>query len=84
MDSNIIEITVTGSTGSGKSEVCEVIANALREYYKTSKETINVAGDVNVGAIKDAKTTGQTAKSAIFVLREQNRPVVKTEQKRQY
>jgi energy-coupling factor transporter ATP-binding protein EcfA2 len=71
MKTNLIEVTVSGRTGSGKSEVLEVINNALREYYG---HNANITGETCLGAVADAKTTGQTAnkKSTVFVLREQN------------
>lgn len=71
MKSNIIEITVSGKTGSGKSEVLEVISNALFSHYGVS---VNITGSTCRGAIYEAKETGQTAKSknTVFVLFEQN------------
>lgn len=71
MKTNLIEVTVSGRTGSGKSEVLEVINNALREYYG---HNANITGETCLGAVADAKTTGQTAKgkNTVFVLREQN------------
>lgn len=71
MKANLIEITVSGRTGCGKSEVLQVIHDALRKHYGASAK---ITGDVNLGAIDDAKTTGQTAskKKTIFALYEQN------------
>lgn len=71
MKANLIEITVSGRTGCGKSEVLEVIANALRAHYGINT---NITGKTSDGAIKDAETTGQTAKSSktVFALYEQN------------
>jgi nucleoside-triphosphatase THEP1 len=71
MKTNLIEITVSGRTGSGKSEVLEVINNALREHYGIRA---NITGETNLGAIDEANTTGQTAnkKKTVFVLIEQN------------
>ena len=71
MKSKLIEITVSGRTGNGKSEVLEVINNALRDHYGRSA---NITGAVCVGAIAEAAKTGQTAKhrNTIFVLYEQN------------
>lgn len=73
MKTNIIEITVRGSCGTGKSEVAEVIANALNDFYNPGNNMVKVSGDTCVGAIEEAKTTGQTAKrkETIFVLREE-------------
>lgn len=72
MNNNIIEIMVSGVTGSGKSEVCEVIAKALKAHYGRH-DKVTIAGDVNEGAIESAKTTGQTAANAIFIIDEVNR-----------
>ena len=71
MKANLIEITVSGRTGCGKSEVLEVITKALREHYGRNT---NITGKTNEGAIDEAKTTGQTAKEpkTIFALFEQN------------
>jgi len=68
-----IEITVTGKTGSGKSEVLEVIANALNEFYRNGEREI-VTGKTCKGAIEEAKTTKQTAKygKVTFILNEEN------------
>lgn len=73
MQTKVIEVTVTGETGTGKSEVLEVIANALREHYKSGNR-VKVAGKTCPGAIEEAQHTGQTAKDkdTIFVLREHN------------
>ena len=74
MKTNLIEITVSGRTGSGKSEVLEVIKNALDEFYGYPRTKIKIAGlDVD-GAIDEAKHTGQSAKSknTVFVIYEQN------------
>lgn len=75
MQTKVIEVTVTGETGTGKSEVLEVIANALRAHYPDG-ERVKVAGDVCSGAIDDAKHTGQSAKNenTVFVLIEHNTP----------
>lgn len=72
MKTKIIEVTVKGECGIGKSEALEVIANALNEFYRRGSR-IKVAGKVCAGAIGEAKTTGQTAKrkETIFVLREE-------------
>jgi nucleoside-triphosphatase THEP1 len=69
--SNLIEITVSGRTGSGKSEVLEVISTALREHYG---HRANITGETCAGAVDDAKTTGQTARgrNTVFALFEQN------------
>lgn len=71
MKSNLIEVTVSGRTGSGKSEVLEVISNALREKYG---RCVNITGATNEGAIEEAKHTRQTAmkNGTTFVLFEQN------------
>ena len=70
MKTNLIEVTVSGRTGSGKSEVLEVISSALAAYYKTK----NITGKVCEGAIDEARHTNQTAKKkeTVFVLFEQN------------
>lgn len=75
MKTKVIEVTVSGETGTGKSEVLEVIANALRDYYR-SGERVKVAGKVCPGAIEEAKHTGQSAndKNTVFVLQERNVP----------
>lgn len=74
MKTNLIEITVSGRTGSGKSEVINVIRNALFDFYGRGEGRIRVAGVNEVDAIQEAKTTGQTAKrdNTVFVLYEQN------------
>ena len=71
MKTNLIEITVSGRTGEGKSEVIEVISTALREYYGHSA---NITGETCTGAVEEAKHTGQTAKgkNTVFMLYEQN------------
>ena len=71
MKSNIIEIIVSGKTGSGKSEVLEVISTALFSHYGID---VNITGSTCFGAIDEAKATGQSAKSknTVFVLFEQN------------
>ena len=56
-DTNIIEVTVRGGVGCGKSEVLEVIANALNEFYRNG-ESVKVAGESCKGAIEEAETTG--------------------------
>lgn len=76
MKTNLIEISVTGCTGSGKSEVCQVIKNALIAYYgshtqvasRSLSEENNAVGDV----LKAAKDTGQSAKrpNTVFVIEE--------------
>jgi len=70
MKTNLIEITVSGRTGSGKSEVLEVVRNALIDFYGEDK----IAGKNPKGAIDEAKVTRQTAKSerTILALYEQN------------
>lgn len=75
MKTNLIEITVSGRTGCGKSEVLEVISNALSDFYcDKSSSRIRIAGKNPKGAIDEAKHTNQTAKGkkTIFVLHEQN------------
>lgn len=71
MKSNIIEITVSGQTGAGKSEVVEVIANAIYDFYGCKA---NVTGVDCKASIEEAKETNQTAKkkNTVFVLYEQN------------
>ena len=71
MNSNVIEITVSGRTGCGKSEVLEVINKALFAHYG---RRVNITGSTCTGAINEAKDTGQTAKgkNTVFVLFEQN------------
>lgn len=74
MKTKLIEITVSGRTGTGKSEVLEVIKRALHDFYGYPPTHINVAGFNPDGAILDAAKTGQTAKGigTVFVLYEQN------------
>jgi len=74
MKTNLIEITVSGRTGCGKSEVLEVIKNALDEFYGYPRTKINIAGLDVSGAIDEANHTKQTAKkeNTVFVLYEQN------------
>ena len=63
MKTKLIEITVSARTGEGKSEVLEVIRNALDEFYCDKSSTrIRIAGKNPKGAIEEAKHTGQTAK----------------------
>lgn len=71
MNTNLIEITVSARTGSGKSEVLEVIHNALTEFYGRK---VSITGSTNLGAIEEARDTMQTAKkiNTVFVLYEQN------------
>lgn len=74
MKTNLIEITVSGRTGSGKSQVLEVIKNALEKELGYPATHVKVAGVNPSGAIDEAKTTGQSAnnKNTVFVLYEQN------------
>jgi len=74
MKTNLIEITVSGRTGSGKSEVLEVIKNALEKELGFPATHIKIAGFDPTGAIKESKTTGQSANTGntVFVLYEQN------------
>ena len=71
MKTNLIEVTVSGRTGCGKSEVVEVINQALRNHYGIRAK---ITGDIDTEAIEEAKHTGQTAKkkNTVFVLFEQN------------
>jgi len=73
MKTKVIEVTVCGETGTGKSEVLEVIADALNAFYRNGS-SVKVCGKVSKGAIDEAKFTRQTAKNkdTIFVLREAN------------
>jgi len=70
-DTSLIEVTVRGGVGCGKSEVLEVIANALNEFYRNGS-TVKMAGECCKGAIEEAETTGQSAKRSptVFVLYE--------------
>jgi len=70
-DTNLIEVTVRGGVGCGKSEALEVIANALSEFYRKGS-TVKIAGKACKGAIEEAETTGQSAKRSptVFVLYE--------------
>jgi ABC-type nitrate/sulfonate/bicarbonate transport system ATPase subunit len=70
-DTNLIEVTVRGGVGCGKSEALEVIANALNEFYRKGSE-VQIAGESCKGAIEEAETTGQSAKRSptVFVLYE--------------
>lgn len=70
-ETSMIEVTVRGEVGCGKSEALEVIANALREFYHRGSKVV-VAGKVCEGAIEEAKFTKQSArfKPAVFVLYE--------------
>lgn len=67
-ETNLIEITVRGGIGRGKSEVLEIISNALKDFYPEGF----VVGETCEGAIEEAKTTRQTAKgsSTVFMLYE--------------
>lgn len=71
MKTNLIEITVSGRTSSGKSEVLEVIDKALREFYGHSVKIVDCGYK---GSIEDATITGQTAKhkKTVIVMFEQN------------
>ena len=55
-ETNLIEVTVRGNVGCGKSEALEVIANALNEFYRNGSK-VKVAGKVCKGAIEEAKFT---------------------------
>jgi len=70
-ETNLVEVTVRGGVGCGKSEVLEVIANALNEFYR-NESSVKIAGQCCIGAIADAETTGQSAKRSptVFVLYE--------------
>jgi len=70
-ETSLIEVTVRGDVGCGKSEALEVIANALNDFYQNGSR-VKVAGKVCKGAIEEAKHTGQTAKgkNTVFVLYE--------------
>ena len=70
-DTNLIEVTVRGGVGCGKSEAVEVIANALNEFYRNGS-SVKIAGQCCTGAIEDAEVTGQSAKRSptVFVLYE--------------
>jgi len=70
-DTNLIEVTVRGGVGCGKSEALEVIANALNEFYRNGS-SVKIAGQCCTGAIEDAEVTGQSAKRSptVFVLYE--------------
>ena len=72
MKTKVIEVTISGDCGIGKSEALEVIANALNTFYRNGS-SIKVAGKVCEGAIEEAAFTGQTAKrkNVLFVLREE-------------
>nr|BDD48052.1 hypothetical protein 6 [Pseudomonadaceae bacterium] len=69
---NLIEITVSGKVGCGKSEVLEVIKNALEKELGYPRTQIKVAGFDPTGAIEEAKHTRQTTKTenTVFVLYE--------------
>lgn len=65
MKKNSITIEVKGVTGSGKTEVCELIHNALTAYY--GENVTVVATDLereramaHIGILDDAKFTGQS------------------------
>ena len=75
MKTNLIEITVSGRTGCGKSEVLEVIRNAIDDFYCDKSSTrVRIAGKNPKGAIDEAIHTRQTAKgkNTVFVLYEQS------------
>ena len=74
MKTNVIEVTVAGKTGCGKSEALEVIKRALSDFYAYPATHVRIAGINPDGAIAEAAHTGQTAKGAdtVFVLREEN------------
>jgi len=77
LKTNLIEVTVRGQTGCGKSEVLEVIKNALAAFYAYPATISRIAGEIPDGAIDEATTTGQTAKrrNTVFVLYEENVPI---------
>lgn len=77
MKTNLIEITVRGKCGGGKSEALEVIKKALKEFYNRGDCRIGIAGINPDGAIESAKTTRQTAlgEKTVFVLYEEVEPV---------
>lgn len=74
MKTNLIEVTVSGRTGSGKSEVLEVIKGAIDNFYGYPRTHVKIAGFNPDGSIEQAQHTGQTAKgkNTVFVLHEQN------------
>lgn len=79
MKTKLIEILVSAETGSGKSEVMEVIENALRDFYGLNVQIASYdmqleRNSSGTSLIKNAKTTGQTVniKNSVFVLREHN------------
>lgn len=74
----IIEIKVTGATGTGKTEVVQVIENALKDFYGPHTQVVSYdlslekasapKGDV----LGEAKATGQCCKQqdTVFILSE--------------
>lgn len=79
MKKNSITIEVKGETGSGKTEVCELIHNALTAYY--GENVTVVATDLekerrsaHMGILDDAKFTGQSClmKDTTITLTETN------------
>ena len=65
MKKNTITIEVKGATGSGKTEVCELIHNALTAYYGKNVEVVAPQLDLDrkashLGILDDAKYTGQS------------------------
>lgn len=65
MKKNNITVEVKGGTGCGKTEVCELIHNALTAYY--GQNVAIVAPDLDkeramahIGILDDAKFTGQS------------------------
>jgi ABC-type glutathione transport system ATPase component len=74
MKTNVIEITVSGKVGCGKSEVLEVIRNALDEHLGYPRTHIKIAGVNPVGGIEEARHTRQTTRNekTVFVLREED------------
>lgn len=76
----IIEIKVTGDTGTGKSEVMQVIENALKDFYGLHAQVVSYdlsmekASAPNGDVLEEAKTTGQCCKQqdTVFILSETN------------
>jgi len=79
LNTKLIEITVSAETGTGKSEVTEVIERALRDFYGNNVQIASYDMQLERNSsgknlIENAKNTGQTVniKNSVFVIKEHN------------
>lgn len=70
MSINHIEIRVIGPTGSGKSDVMEVIEHALRDTY--GPHTMVASHDLSLERNLGSPGAKPTVKNTVFVITEKN------------